>query len=128
MPRQSTASTCVAPPRSALASANGSDTDPSTQRRPAHSTGGPASSGIVALARSACFQSSTVVIPVSVSGVRSATSVATTCSRPAVCPSAAQFIGLTVSSTRTRCSSATTGRRVPSRRMLMNVSVHRSSG
>ena len=74
--------------------ASGSPTDPSTQCRPSQATGGPASSGIDALACSATRQSATDVMPVSVWAVRSAVSVATRCIDAGVRPSLSQSSGL----------------------------------
>ncbi len=109
--------------------ASGSPTDPSTQRRPSHATGGPASSGMDALACSTTRQSATDSMPVSVCAVRSAVSVATTCSAPGVCPSFSQARGLRPPRTSSRSSERlTTGRPERSRRMSMNARVQRSSG
>ena len=82
-----------------------------------------------ALACSTTRQSATDSMPVSVCAVRSAVSVATTCSAPGVFPSLSQARGLRPPRTSSRSSERlTTGRPERSRRMSMNARVQRSSG
>ena len=112
------ASTCVAPSRSARDTGSGSDTEPSIHRLPCSSTGGPATTGIAAVARSAIFHScaerGSRTCP-----VRSSAAVAIT--RSGAPHSRSHGIGLEwamISSS--RWSSDTTGLREPSRRGSAN--------
>ena len=111
----------MAPSRRARATGSGSPTEPSIHSWSSIRTGGPASSGIDAVARIACFHSAPLANPVSECGLRSPARVTSTCSGTGLWASDCHSVGLEwTRMSSSRWSSETTGRRLPNRRGSMN--------